>query len=77
MTVHLDTTMHPVTGSLASLDFSHIGDPGAIFKISTALKMYFKTLTTAVKLLYFPGSLHVDFTLQENKGDDKKRKTVT
>jgi len=30
-----------------------------------------------VKLLYFPGSLHVDFTLQENKGDDKKRKTVT
>jgi hypothetical protein len=26
MTVHLDTTMHPVTGSLASLDSSRVGD---------------------------------------------------
>jgi hypothetical protein len=58
MTVHQETTMHPVTGSLVSLDFSHISDPATVFKISTALKMYFKALTIGVKLLNFPASLH-------------------
>jgi hypothetical protein len=74
MTVHQETAMHPVTGSLASLDFSHIGDPAAVFKISTARKMYFKTLTVAVKPLDFPTSLQVAFKLQENNGDDKRRR---
>jgi hypothetical protein len=75
MTVHQETTMHPVTGPLASLDFSHIRDPAAIIRISIVLKL-FKTLMIGVKLLNFPASLHVDFKLQENNGDGS-RNTVT
>jgi hypothetical protein len=67
--------MHPVIGPLASLDFSHIGPRRCFqdFNRSENVVQGFDNCSEAASL---PASLQVDFQLQENTGDDKKRRNI-